>query len=473
MKAKTIAEKIWESHVVTTLNEHEVLLYIDLHLLHEINTPPAFDGLREKKIGVHRPDRTLSTEDHNTPTSKAEEVDRDQTTWTQISLLRENCRSFGIEHYPLGTKGQGITHVIAPEQGRVIPGMTLVCCDSHTTTHGAFGALAFGIGTSQVEHVLATQTLRAFPFKTLGIRITGKLSRGVSAKDLALAIIRKIGTGGGQGCVIEYHGEAIAALSMEQRMTLCNMSVEAGASAGIISPDEVTLTYLRQALGRRHITVHDHVMKEWLKYATDEHAVFDKTIEIDATAVRPSISWGTNPSQVLSLGESIPLMDTITTSSERLAAKQALTYMGLQEGENIFGLAVSNVFIGSCTNGRIEDLRVVADVLQKRKVHHSVHLLIVPGSMAVYQQAVTEKLDIIFKHAGADFRPLAGCSLCVGLNADRLSGKVRTVSTTNRNFEGRQGSGVRTHITSPLMAAISATTGCIAKNSDVEAYLYG
>lgn len=472
MNAKTIAQKIWDAHVVTAIGEQEALIYIDFHLMHEINTPPAFDGLREKKIRVYRPDRTLATEDHNTPTTSVQDVDREQVTWAQISLLRENCKNFGIEHNPLGSKGQGITHVIAPEQGRVLPGMTLVCCDSHTTTHGAFGALAFGIGTSQVEHVLATQTLRAFPFKTFGIQVNGKLPLGVHAKDLALTIIRKIGTGGGQGCVIEYRGEAISALTMEQRMTLCNMSVEAGASAGIISPDTITQDYLRQALARRHISVSDEHVQAWLGWATDESAVFDKYIEIDASSVRPMVSWGTNPSQVLSVGESIPLLETIVNPSERLAAEQSLAYMGLQEGESIFGLPVSNIFVGSCTNGRIEDLRIVAEVLQERQVHPSLHLLIVPGSMAVYHKAVAEGLDRIFKQAGADFRSLAGCSLCVGLNADRLSAGKRTLSTTNRNFEGRQGSGVRTHITSPLIAAISATIGHIATIHDVEAFIY-
>lgn len=472
MNAKTIAQKIWDAHVVKALNEQEALLYIDLHLLHEINTPPAFDGLREKKISVHRPDRTLATEDHNTPTNSVHGMDRDKTTWTQISLLRENCKDFGIEHYSLGSEGQGITHVIAPEQGRVTPGMTLVCCDSHTTTHGAFGALAFGIGTSQVEHVLATQTLHAFPFKTFVVQVNGKLPPGVYAKDLALTIIRKIGTGGGQGCVIEYRGEAISALSMEQRMTLCNMSVEAGASAGIISPDIVTQNYLCQALARRHIHISDKQVQAWLEWGTDEKAVFDKSVEIDAAAVRPMVSWGTNPSQVLSMGEMIPSLETITSPSERLAAQQALAYMGLKEEEDIFGLPVSNIFVGSCTNGRIEDLRIVAEVLRTRKVNQSVHLLIVPGSMAVYRQAVKEGLDIIFKQAGADFRSLSGCSLCVGLNTDRLSAGKRTLSTTNRNFEGRQGSGVRTHITSPFIAAISATIGHIATTHDVEAFIY-
>ncbi|EDM67225.1 isopropylmalate isomerase large subunit [Moritella sp. PE36] len=465
---KTIAEKIWDSHIVASLGNTEVLLYIDLHLLHEINTPQAFDGLREKGVNVHRPDRTLSTEDHNTPTSSVIDIDKDSSTWTQIKLLRENCQEYGLEHKKLGELGQGITHVIAPEQGRVLPGSTLVCCDSHTTTHGAFGALAFGIGTSQVEHVLATQTLRAIPFNTMRVNVTGAYNEGVDAKDLALFIINEIGTGGGQGCVIEYTGEAVSQLSMEQRMTLCNMTVEAGASAGIISPDQTTVSYLKEKLAERNVTISDADTTKWLTYATDMDAVFDKYVEIDAAKVPKMISWGTNPSQVIPVVGKVPYVDPLDCASKQIAATQALKYMGLKEGDDLSSHPITNVFIGSCTNGRIEDMRAVAAVLKEHKVHKDVHMLIVPGSMKVHEQVIKEGIDKVFLNAGADFRGLAGCSLCVGLNSDKLSAGKRTVSTSNRNFEGRQGVGVRTHITSPVVAAASAIKGHIASPQCLE-----
>lgn len=468
MNPKTIVQKIWQSHIVDSLGAGEVLIYIDLHLLHEINTPPAFEGLKEKGIKVHRPDRTLSTEDHNTPTTSVIDMNKDSLTWTQIDLLRRNCELHGIKHNKLGSYEQGITHVIAPEQGRVIPGITLVCCDSHTTTHGAFGALAYGIGTSQVEHVLATQTLRAIPFKTMCIQVDGKLSVNVDAKDLALSIIRKIGTGGGQGYIIEYTGSTISSLSMEQRMTLCNMTVEAGASAGIISPDDTTISYLQKALAKHQIKVSQEMIQEWMSYATDREAKFDKYVQIDAEQIQPMITWGTNPSQVISLGEKIPFIEKIDDPSECLAARQAIEYMGLHEGETVSMLPITNVFIGSCTNGRIEDLRVVASLLKYHEVHSNVNMLIVPGSMAVYRQAVKEGLDKIFERAGADFRRLSGCSLCVGLNSDKLKSGKRVVSTSNRNFEGRQGIGVRTHITSPRIATLSAIKGHIPTVDDLE-----
>ncbi|WP_446470719.1 3-isopropylmalate dehydratase large subunit [Xenorhabdus stockiae] len=467
MYKKTIYQKIWESHCVKKLEKEEILLYIDLHLLHEINTPQAFESLYNKKIAIRRPDKTLATEDHNTPTTSVFDIDKDTSTWTQIRLLRENCSKYGIEQNKLGEHNQGITHVIAPEQGRILPGSTVVCCDSHTTTHGAFGALAFGIGTSQVEHVLATQTLRAIPFRSMCIQVNKQLSKGISAKDLALAIINQIGTGGGQGYVIEYRGDAIKSLSMEQRMTLCNMSVEAGASAGIISPDEKTIEYLKKALALKGVHIEQKIIDTWLSYATDADALFDKYIEIDASTVRNRITWGTNPSQSIPIGDHIPFIKNIKNSSDNIATIQALKYMGLNEGQNISTLKITNVFIGSCTNGRIEDLRIVAEILKNNKVHHDVHMLIVPGSMAVLRQAIDEGLDKIFENAGADFRALSGCSLCVGLNTDKLSANKRVVSTSNRNFEGRQGAGVRTHIASPAIAAASAVRGFISTPADI------
>lgn len=460
-QGRTIYEKIWQQHQVSQLHDGESLMYVDLHLLHEINTPQAFDGLQEKKLSVMRPDRTLATEDHNVPTTSLLDLDKGTETWTQMRLLRENCAKHGIEHLKLGASNQGITHVVAPEQGRVQPGMTLVCCDSHTTTHGALGALAFGIGTSQVEHVLATQTLRAIPFKSMCIQIKGSLPHSVTAKDLALYIIQQIGTGGGQGCVIEYRGQAISDMSIEQRMTLCNMTVEAGASAGIISPDQKTVDYLVAALEKRGQSITEDEKQRWLAYATDETAVFDKVVLIDASSVSKMVSWGTNPSQVIALGERIPDPSQISDTSKRLAAEKALTYMGLESGACLSSLDITNVFVGSCTNGRIEDLRKVANLIEGKKVHVDVHMLIVPGSMAVHKQVVAEGLDKVFADSGADYRSLSGCSLCVGLNEDKLTQGKRTVSTSNRNFEGRQGPGVRTHITSPEVAAISAIRGHI------------
>ncbi|WP_419207353.1 3-isopropylmalate dehydratase large subunit [Photobacterium leiognathi subsp. mandapamensis] len=461
IQAKTIYQKIWEKHVVGVLPDEEALMYVDLHLLHEINTPQAFDGLKDKQLTVRRPERTLATEDHNVPTHHLVDLDKDSETWTQIRLLRENCLNHGIEHMTLGGKGQGITHVIAPEQGRVQPGMTVVCCDSHTTTHGALGSLAFGIGTSQVEHVLATQTLRAIPFKTMCIDIQGALPTFVDAKDLALYIIRQIGTGGGQGCVIEYRGQVISDMSIEQRMSLCNMTVEAGASAGIISPDQKTVEYVRAALNKRNHEVSSQQISDWLAFATDEGAEFDRVVLIDATKVKKMVTWGTNPAQSIMFGEKVPNPKQITDLSQRTAAEQALNYMGIESGICLSSLKITHVFVGSCTNGRIEDLRKVAHLLEGQQVHSDVHMLIVPGSMAVHEQVLAEGLDKVFYDSGADYRALSGCSLCVGLNADKLTSGKRTLSTSNRNFEGRQGPGVRTHIASPAVAAVSAIHGRI------------
>lgn len=462
--SRNIYQKIWESHLVEKINGADVLLYIDLHLLHEINTPQAFDGLRSKKLIVRRPDRTFSTEDHNVSTFSSADLDDDTETWNQIKLLRENTKNNKIEHVRLGSQYHGITHVIAPEQGRVTPGMTVVCCDSHTTTHGALGALAFGIGTTQVEHVLATQTLLTVPFKTMSISIEGTLSTDVDAKDLALHIIRKIGTGGGQGYIIEYRGNVVKDMSVEQRMTLCNMTVEAGASAGIVSPDDKTIAYLKDALTKRNVNVTIEDCIKWLSFATDEDAKFDREVIIDACLVKKMVTWGTNPSQAIAIDEVVPKIESIDNIHERMAAESAYEYMGLSGGEHLSSLKITNVFVGSCTNGRIEDFRSIARILKGRKVHPEVHMLLVPGSMAVHYKILEEGLDRIFLESGADYRTLAGCSLCVGLNTDKLSIGKRTVSTSNRNFEGRQGAGVRTHIASPSVAAASAINGYISSS---------
>ncbi|MCX7570908.1 3-isopropylmalate dehydratase large subunit [Tumebacillus sp. DT12] len=468
--AKTLHEKIWQAHCVKTLGEAEDLIYIDMHLLHEINTPQAFDSLRAANRTVRRPDLTVATVDHNTPTSSIALLEGDELRSNQIDLLRDNSAEFGIPFHMLGEAGQGITHVIAPEQGLVLPGTTVVCCDSHTTTHGAFAALAFGIGTSQVEHVLATQTLRLQKFKSFRITVKNSLPAGVSAKDLALAIIRRIGTGGGIGHVIEYAGEAIHSLSMEARMTLCNMSVEGGASAGIIGVDDVTIDYLRKVYAAKGRPLTEEDVEGWRSFVSDPDAVFDKEIVIDAAALDESVTWGTNPSQSITFDESIPAVSDYEDASQQLAAERAFEYMDLQPGQTLRDLSINKVFVGSCTNGRIEDLRVVAGVLEGHKVHPDVHLLIVPGSVQVRDQAIREGLDEIFHAAGADFRPLPGCSLCCGLNEDQMKAGQRSVSTSNRNFEGRQGAGARTHIASPAVAAASAIIGRIARPSDLEAW---
>lgn len=468
--AKTLHEKIWQAHCVKTLGEAEDLIYIDMHLLHEINTPQAFDSLRAANRTVRRPDLTVATVDHNTPTSSIALLEGDELRSNQIDLLRDNSAEFGIPFHMLGEAGQGITHVIAPEQGLVLPGTTVVCCDSHTTTHGAFAALAFGIGTSQVEHVLATQTLRLQKFKSFRITVKNSLPAGVSAKDLALAIIRRIGTGGGIGHVIEYAGEAIHSLSMEARMTLCNMSVEGGASAGIIGVDDVTIDYLRKVYAAKGRPLTEEDVEGWRSFVSDPDAVFDKEIVIDAAALDESVTWGTNPSQSITFDESIPAVSDYEDASQQLAAERAFEYMDLQPGQTLRDLSINKVFVGSCTNGRIEDLRVVAGILEGHKVHPDVHLLIVPGSVQVRDQAIREGLDEIFHAAGADFRPLPGCSLCCGLNEDQMKSGQRSVSTSNRNFEGRQGAGARTHIASPAVAAASAIIGRIARPSDLEAW---
>ncbi|TCP66542.1 3-isopropylmalate dehydratase large subunit [Baia soyae] len=467
MLAKTLFHKIWDSHCVKQIGDTEDLIYIDMHLLHEINTPQAFDRLRETNRTVRRPDLTIATEDHNTPTRSVATLESDEVRRRQVDLLRRNCSEFDIPLFQLGEPGQGITHVIAPEQGLVLPGTTLVCCDSHTTTHGAFAALAFGIGTSQVEHVLATQTLRFQKFKSMRVTVENHLPEHVSSKDLALSIIRHLGTGGGIGHVIEYAGSAIQSLSMEARMTLCNMSVEAGASAGIIGVDETTIDYLRKVYKSNGQSLAEEEIDRWRTYVSDSDAIFDQEIVIDGATIQESVTWGTNPSQTIGFHERIPSCADYDDPSQKQAAKRALEYMNLQPGQSLYDVSINKVFVGSCTNGRIEDLRIVAGILDGRSVHPDVHMVIVPGSTQVRDLAIREGLDEVFQKAGADFRHLPGCSMCCGLNEDSMRKGQRSVSTSNRNYEGRQGTEAMTHIASPSIAAASAITGRISRVSDL------
>ncbi|MCA0336439.1 MAG: 3-isopropylmalate dehydratase large subunit [Actinobacteria bacterium] len=462
---KTLAEKVWESHVVRRGDGEPDLLYIDLHLLHEVTSPQAFDGLRIAGRPVRRPDLTLATEDHNVPTTPGPITD--PISATQVETLRRNCAEFGVTLYPMGDAEQGIVHVVGPQLGLTQPGMTIVCGDSHTSTHGAFGALAFGIGTSEVEHVLATQTLPLKPFRTMAITVEGELAEGVSAKDIVLAVIAKIGTGGGQGYVLEFRGSAIRALSMESRMTVCNMSIEAGARAGMIAPDEMTFDYLR---GRDHAPTGaewDAAVEAWSQLVTDEDAVFDNEVVLDAAELTPFVTWGTNPGQGAPLGSAVPDPETMGDDNEKAAAQRALDYMGLQAGTPLREVAVDTVFVGSCTNGRIEDLRDVASVLRGRRVADSVRMLVVPGSARVRLQAEAEGLGEIFEAAGAQWR-LPGCSMCLAMNPDKLAPQERSASTSNRNFEGRQGKGGRTHLVSPLVAAATAVRGTLSSPADLE-----
>ncbi|NUS74142.1 MAG: 3-isopropylmalate dehydratase large subunit [Corynebacteriales bacterium] len=460
--AKTLAQKVWDAHIVRQAQGEPDLLYIDLHLLHEVTSPQAFDGLRLAGRPVRRPDLTIATEDHNVPTTPGPIVD--PVSRTQIETLRKNCAEFGVRLHPLGDEEQGIVHVIGPQLGLTQPGMTVVCGDSHTSTHGAFGALAFGIGTSEVEHVLATQTLPLRPFKTMAVNVRGTLPEGVSAKDLILALITQIGTGGGQGYVIEYRGEAIEALSMESRMTICNMSIEAGARAGMIAPDETTFEYLRD---KAHAPEDfEAAVAYWRTLPTDKDARFDTEVDIDARSLTPFVTWGTNPGQGAPLGASVPDPQSFDTDSARVAAQRALEYMGLQAGTPLRDISVDTVFLGSCTNGRIEDLRTAAQVLDGRKVAQGVRMMVVPGSVRVRLQAEAEGLDKVFTDAGADWRQ-AGCSMCLGMNPDTLQPGERAASTSNRNFEGRQGKGGRTHLVSPLVAAATAVVGRLASPADL------
>lgn len=467
---KTLAEKAWRDHVVKQGDNGEPdLIYIDLHLVHEVTSPQAFDGLRLAGRKVRRPDLTIATEDHNVPTTVAGgkiNLIEEPTSRTQIATLRKNAEEFGIRLHPMGDREQGIVHVVGPQLGLTQPGTTVVCGDSHTATHGAFGAMAFGIGTSEVEHVLATQTLPLKPFKTMAVNVTGELQDGVTAKDLILAIIAKIGTGGGQGHVIEYRGEAIEKLSMEARMTICNMSIEAGARAGMIAPDETTFEYLK---GRPHAPQGeqwDEAVAYWKSLVTDEDAKFDKVVEIDGSALTPFVTWGTNPGQGVPLGETVPDPEFIAEDSDRIAAERALEYMDLKPGTPMRDVKVDVVFVGSCTNGRIEDMRAVADVLKDRKVADGVQMLIVPGSAKVRAQAEEEGLGKIFEEAGAEWR-MPGCSMCLGMNPDQLTPGQRCASTSNRNFEGRQGKGGRTHLVSPAVAAATAVAGHFAAPADL------
>jgi 3-isopropylmalate/(R)-2-methylmalate dehydratase large subunit len=462
---RTLAEKVWDAHVVHRAEGEPDLLYIDLHLLHEVTSPQAFDGLRLAGRPVRRPDLSIATEDHNVPTEAGPIVD--PVSLTQVQTLRANCAEFGVRLHAMGDAEQGIVHVIGPQLGLTQPGMTIVCGDSHTSTHGAFGALAFGIGTSEVEHVLATQTLPLKPFRTMAITVEGELVEGVTAKDVILAVIARIGTGGGQGYVLEYRGSAIRSMSMEARMTVCNMSIEAGARAGMIAPDETTFTYLK---GRPHAPQGadwDAAVQEWSKLHTDDDAVFDEEVVIDAASLTPYVTWGTNPGQGLPLSDRVPDPASLGDDNERVAAERALEYMGLVPGTPLRQVAVDTVFLGSCTNARIEDLRAAAAVLKGRHIKDGVRMLVVPGSARVRLQAESEGLDEVFRQAGADWR-LAGCSMCLGMNPDQLAPGERSASTSNRNFEGRQGKGGRTHLVSPLVAAATAVRGTLSSPADLD-----
>ncbi len=462
---RTLAEKVWDSHVVRRVDGEPDLVYIDLHLVHEVTSPQAFDGLRLAGRGVRRPELTLATEDHNVPTDAL--TITDPVSLRQVETLRANCREFGIPIYSMGNASQGIVHVIGPQLGVTQPGMTIVCGDSHTSTHGAFGALAFGIGTSEVEHVLATQTLPLVRPRTMAVTVEGKLQPGVTSKDLVLALIAQVGTGAGQGHVVEYRGEAVRALSMESRMTVCNMSIEWGARAGMIAPDETTYAYL---VGRPHAPQGadwDAAVAGWEQLRSDDDAVYDKEVFLDASAVTPFVTWGTNPGQGVALDATVPDPAALPAGGERDAAQRALAYMGLTPGTPMREIAVDTVFLGSCTNGRMEDLRAAAEVVRGRQVAEGVRALVVPGSMLVKLQAEQEGLDAVFREAGFDWRN-AGCSMCLGMNPDTLAPGERSASTSNRNFEGRQGRGGRTHLVSPAVAAATAITGRLSAPADLQ-----
>jgi 3-isopropylmalate/(R)-2-methylmalate dehydratase large subunit len=465
---RTLSAKVWDRHVVHAGNDDEPdVLFIDLHLIHEVTSPQAFDGLRLAGRTVHRPDLTIATADHNVPTVDIDKPVADPISAKQLAVLDANCTEFGITCYPMGNANQGIVHIIGPEQGLTQPGMTIVCGDSHTSTHGAFGALAFGIGTSEVEHVLATQTLPQRRPASMAVTVDGDLTDGVTAKDLVLAVIGQIGTGGGAGHIIEYRGAAVAGLSMEGRMTVCNMSIEAGARAGMIAPDDVTFAYLE---GRDHApkgAAWEEALAFWRSLPTDEGAVFDREVHLDAAGLAPYVTWGTNPAQVTRIDGSVPDPASFADDAEQDAANRALDYMGLVAGTPLREVAVDTVFIGSCTNGRIEDLRAAAAVLEGRRVRPGLRALVVPGSHRVKAQAESEGLDAVFVAAGFDWRE-PGCSMCLAMNPDKLAPGERAASTSNRNFEGRQGRGGRTHLVSPAVAAATAVAGHFAAPGDLD-----
>ena len=464
---RTLAEKVWDAHTVVPGEEGKPdLLYIDLHLVHEVTSPQAFEGLRLEGRPLRRLDLTIATEDHNTPTENIFSTIADLTSRTQIETLRRNAEEFGVRIHSLGDKEQGIVHVVGPQLGLTMPGMTVVCGDSHTSTHGAFGALAFGIGTSEVEHVMATQTLPLAPFKTMAINVEGTLKPGVTAKDIILAVIAEIGTGGGQGYVLEYRGSAIRALSMEGRMTICNMSIEAGARAGMVAPDETTFEYVK---GRPHAPTGenwDAAVEYWKALPTDEGATFDREVFINADELEPFVTWGTNPGQGVPLSQAVPFPEDFEDENEQKAAARALEYMDLTAGTPMKDIPVDVVFLGSCTNSRIEDQRAAAEIVKGQKLAEGVRMMVVPGSQKVRAQAEEEGLDQIFKDFGADWR-FAGCSMCLGMNPDQLAPGERCASTSNRNFEGRQGKGGRTHLVSPLVAAATAIRGTLSSPADL------
>lgn len=466
---RTLSQKIWDNHVVHSGENEPDLLYIDLHLVHEVTSPQAFDGLRLSGRQVRRPDLTVATMDHNVPTDhpiNGEIIVNDPISKKQMDVLQKNCAEFGITCFEMGNKNQGIVHVIGPEQGLTQPGMTIVCGDSHTSTHGAFGAIAFGIGTSEVEHVLATQTLPQQKPGTMAVTVNGVAPEGVSAKDIALAIINRIGTSGGQGSIIEYRGDAIAALSMEGRMTLCNMAIESGAKAGLVAPDETTFEYIK---GREHAPSgedFESAVKAWKQLCTDEGAVFDKEVVINASELEPFVTWGTTPAMSVTLNDVVPSPEDFADASARDAAARSLEYMGLTAGTPMKDIEVQTVFIGSCTNSRIEDLRAAASVAKGQKVADGVRAMVVPGSYRVKSQAESEGLDQIFVEAGFDWRE-PGCSMCLAMNPDKLAPGERAASTSNRNFEGRQGPGGRTHLVSPAVAAATAIKGKLASPKDL------
>jgi 3-isopropylmalate/(R)-2-methylmalate dehydratase large subunit len=455
---KTMLNKIWDAHLVQSEADRPDLLYIDLHLLHEVTSPQAFEGLRLAGRRVRRPDLCVATVDHNVPTTDRSLPIVDDLARTQIETLRQNAKEFGVTFYDIDSPHQGIVHVMGPEMGLTQPGMTIVCGDSHTSTHGAFGALAFGIGTSQVEHVLATQCLPMSRPKSMEIRVNGDLPAGVTAKDLILAIISQIGVGGGGGHVIEYTGEAVRALSMEARMTVCNMTIEAGAPAGMIAPDDETTRYLRGRPNAPKGNAFDKAADRWVELRTDAGAVFDRTVEIDATSLEPFVTWGTNPGMSVGVTGAVPGPAPGASPDDRKAVERALEYMALEPGTPIQEIEIDRVFLGSCTNSRIEDLRTAASVLKGKRVHNRVQAMVVPGSATVKRMAEEEGLDRIFRDAGFEWRE-AGCSMCLGMNPDILAPGERCASTSNRNFEGRQGRGGRTHLVSPAMAAAAAVSG--------------